>query len=390
MEQAYSYPMKKLFCLMALVAAMCCTSLTVQVTAGPYYVVVGTFSGQGDARRFATAINGLFGEASFKFDAGRKLYHVHVMETTRYEEALGLRNDLRKDLGFRHAWIYTDFVSGITPGGISLSEDYVRLELYTGGAVMLGSADNSYLSVTRAQRQNGDTARLASLKAFRFTAETMNGIKIPADVSVVTGTGSTISSFKTDDVVAVSGREGTRLFLLCHAPGYSSETRMIDLFTFDSQDGPGQDMDGVREVRFRINRLKVNEFCLSYPSMFYEDAAVFQLQSNSRIDVLVSLLKKNPRWKIVVNTHCNKGEKRKIRVPVKGDSYFDIGEAVEKSAIDKQLTGKQGETLRDYLIENGISGDRIKVMAWGSLHPLVNDTAPNAAINDRVEIEFTF
>lgn len=394
-ERGETFPitlaMKKAFLLLVLMSAVFDTALTSPVVAGPYYVVVGTFSGQGDARRFATAISGLFSEASFKFDAGRKLYHVHVMETTRHEEAVGFRNDLQRESSFRHAWIYIDLSSDGSDGDGPLSEDFVTLELYTGGAVVLGSTNNSYLSVTRAQLQKGDTAQRASTLAFRFTAETMNGIKIPAEVRVVSGRGSTVSSFKTDDVVAISGNEGSRLILLCEAPGYSSEPRLIDPFNPGGhQDGPGQGREGIREIRFGINRLKVDEFSLSYPSMFYEDAAVFRPASKRSIDVLVSLLKANPRWRIVANIHCNRGQKRKIRLPARRGHYFDPGEVIERSAIDKQLTGKQGETLRDYLIENGIDGDRIKVMGWGSLHPLVSDAAPNAAINDRIEIEFIF
>ena len=48
-----------------------------------------------------------------------------------------------------------------------------------------------------------------------------------------------------------------------------------------------------------------------------------------------------------------------------------------------------GKLFRSYLADNGVDPERVKVFSWGASDMLVKADSPNAAFNDRVEIEFT-
>lgn len=256
---------------------------------------------------------------------------------------------------------------------------------------MLGSADNSYLSITNGNREKKDSIRRASGHAFTFIAETAAGRSIPGSVSLVDKRGTEISSFKTGESVIFRGKEGGGLLMLvCQVPGYSAEMKLIQLGRLSGVRDIQQRDDGVWEVRFRVRKMKTDEINFLYQEMFHADAAILQSGAEKQIDVLLSLLRKNPGWRVVFNIHCNRGGRRKIAVPGRGNDYFDMDGAKVISATDSKLTDERGRALKDYLVSKGIDDKRITLMGWGSVNLLVPDTAENAGVNERIEVEFMF
>ena len=361
-------------------------AMSAPVLAGPYYVVVGTFSDEGRAVKFATAIRKIFPEASFRFDGERKYYHVYVKETSRQPEAEDFLSDIQQSNGFAHAWIYTD-LTALSHGvdETAPSSDDIRLELYTGGTVLLASADNSHLSIRRSYTQKSDTAQ-AMEKSFRFVAETATGRDLPAEITIMSKNGGTISSFKSGEVITFTSRQSRRvLTLMCKAPGYGTLTRQLDMGDPGGLRDIHQNSDGVWEVRFALAKIKVDDMKLYYNAIFFEDAAVLQPGAKDGMEDLLTLLAENSAWKIVIHSHCNAGAKRNIAIPGEG-GYFDLSQATKRSASDKQLTAARAETIRDYLVDHGIDSRRISLMAWGSIDPVVQPEAAKAYMNERVEV----
>lgn len=361
-------------------------AMSVTVLAGPYYVVVGTFSDEGRAVKFATAIRQVFPEASFRFDGERKYYHVYVKETGRQVEAENFRKLLQRDNGFGHAWVYTDLTALTRDvGDTGPTSDDIRLELYTGGTVLLASSDNSHLSIQKNYTNRRDSAQ-SMARSFKFVAETTTGRGLPAEITLVSANGGAISSFRSAEVVTFSSRESRRLLtLVCKSPGYGTVTRQLDMGDLDDLRDIHQNSDGVWEVRFPMTKIKVDDIKLLYNSIFVRDAAVLRSGAKEGMDHLVTLLRENPEWKIVINSHCNAGAKRDITVPGEGE-YFDLAQGRKRPASDKQLTMARTETIRNYLVDHGVDNRRISLMAWGSLDTIVQPTAAKAYMNDRVEV----
>jgi outer membrane protein OmpA-like peptidoglycan-associated protein len=358
--------------------------------AGPFYIVIGTFSAEERARQFSHSLKPVFEDAAFTFDPGLKVYYVHVMETSHQGDAENFRNRLQDHFGFRDAWIYANLNSGQPSTGTGAGDDYIKVELYTGGSVLLGSADNSYVSLSKHQGENKEKDSKPTGNAFLFTAETRLGTAIPAKVSLLDRKGIYLSAFKTGEAVAVGGKQQAQTFtLVCEAPGFNTVSKIIDLGNLSPTPDIKQNSDGVWEVRFTLPKLKADEVVLLYHHMFYPDAAIFESAAKKQMEALVGLLRGNPATRIVINSHCNLSEKRTIRVPASGRSPFDLDESVEKSASDKQLTKERAEVLRDYLAEQGIEPNRVSMFGWGSVHLLVKSSSENRALNDRMEVQLT-
>ena len=359
------------------------------VEAGGFYVVIGTFSNEAGARKLATSLRDHFSEASFTFDEKRNLYHVHVLETDRRAEAEDFRHYLQYENGFLNAWILTDIDSGDIPSEMNVptTDNSVTLELYTGGAVLLSSSDNSYLSISKNQAQTRESIPGGSGNGFTFVAETFHGVTIPAKVSLMDRKGRPISTFRAGEIVSFGGKQEDRLLtLVCEASGYSTETRVIALNKLGQLRDVAQNSEGLWEIRFVMTKLNINKIDLLYHGIFYPDAAVFKPEAKKHIGVLVSLMQRNSGLRIEINSHCNAGRKREVMLPL-SRSYFDLSDASDRIGTDKQLTRYRTESVRDYLIEHGIDPQRITVMGWGSLDTLIRDNHGNMELNERLEIE---
>ena len=84
------------------------------------------------------------------------------------------------------------------------------------------------------------------------------------------------------------------------------------------------------------------------------------------ISEIISLLKSNPSKKIVIVGHADNG-----------------GEYSRKMEISK----KRAEAVKKYLIEAGISADKIETKYVGDLEPkFLNNTTTGKYLNRRVEI----
>jgi hypothetical protein len=367
------------------------TLLSGTAQGGRFYVVVGTFSHEGGARDFAAALQNVFSEASFTYDDARQLYYVHLMKTDQQEEAHHYRHSLQADAGFQDAWIFTDVRKGesTSDGQATSHAEPVRLELFNGGSVLLSSADNGYLSISRQGDQKKDETAEARM-GFVIVAETPAGNALPGQVLVLDERGANLSAFKTDEIISFGGKElAHTLILLCQVPGYHPEAKVIDLRKFSQIPDISMDKNGIWKVLFQLTKINVDEINLLYHNLFHRDAAVFQAESRRQLEVLRALLRANAEWRIVINSHCNPGGKRDIVLPGKGRDPFDISEGVERSGTDMSLTKARAETLRDYLGDHGIDERRITVMGWGSLDLLVKRSAVNAAVNERIEVAYS-
>jgi len=101
--------------------------------------------------------------------------------------------------------------------------------------------------------------------------------------------------------------------------------------------------------------------------LFNTGNATLRKESFPSLNKLVALLKENPNVKIEVSGHTD-----------------NTGSA----ATNKTLSKNRASSVRNYLISQGISGDRVKFEGYGFERPIApNTTADGRAANRRVEIE---
>lgn len=375
---------KKVFCTLAL---LICFSFAVK--ARSFYVVIASFTKEIAAKRFSRSVSDVFENASFRFDTRRNLFHVFVMQTHGREEAENFRKHLQLVMGFNNVWI---FIAGKEHNSVHAEDEngsggYVKLELYTGSTVLLSSSDNSYMSISRNEGEVQQTTDNDSGQAFTFIAKTPNGHMLPARVVLLDNDGNQVSTFKTNQVVGLSGKNGKeRMTLVCDARGYSTETKVINLRHPEATPGVNLNGDDVWEVAFNMSRMKPDQVEFVYRGLFHKDASVVEHFGKKNIEVLLALLTANPGWRIVINSHTNPRPKRQIAVAASED-IFDVSLARSKEASDKQLTRERAQVLQNYLVAAGIAKERITAMGWGSLAKVTDPTKSDAHFNDRVEVE---
>lgn len=101
--------------------------------------------------------------------------------------------------------------------------------------------------------------------------------------------------------------------------------------------------------------------------LFNTGKATLLPESFSSLNKLVNLLKENPNVKIEVSGHTD-----------------NTGSAT----VNKTLSRNRALTVRNYLIAQGIAGERVEYNGYGFDRPIApNDTAEGRAANRRVEIE---
>ena len=389
-------------------------------TAAEYYVVVGAFSKESNARRFTGSVRQLFREATYSFNKNRRLYYVHVLRTTRRDEARSWSFYLRREKGFKDAWVLTDaevdsgndvaeshgqprfesthHLATYPDAGVGSAPPRAEAESGSGrpsamdelGASWKLSGDIAYLNnvgetPTSAMKASG------FVRLFRFVVENAKGERVPSEVMLVNFEKiKKIAGFQPGQNVAIKGTKPEQMVaFVCDVLGYIQETRMYNLDHLSRGKDITRGDDGVWEVSFKLKKMSVNDISVMNKTFFYKEAAILEESSRKELDELVTLMKRHPFYKIILHSHCNPGVNRLLKFPSTDTNYFDPGNIIEKQGSDKLLTRKRGEVVRNYLVENGIDKKRIGLVAWGSMEPVVTNNSEDAHINDRIELELT-
>jgi outer membrane protein OmpA-like peptidoglycan-associated protein len=110
-------------------------------------------------------------------------------------------------------------------------------------------------------------------------------------------------------------------------------------------------------------------------------------ESKYELGLLLEMLNDNPNYRIMLHGHTNGNyHGRILTVGTEGD-LFSINGAVSTVGSAKDLSRQRAETIKRWLVENGISGERIEIKAWGGKRPIYDKHSVNARKNVRVEVE---
>ena len=396
-------------------------------TAADYYVVVGTFVKESNARQYTQSIRKVFKEASYSFNSGRNVFYVHVMKTSQKERARDWSIYLRRQKVFGDAWVLTEaetFGDAVKPKNTSghrrarynkdIRRDMFAYQPDVMSAARAETIEKTYSTETKditpvvttpdavevswivkddiTFTTNADKIKRSSLSRgssfLTFIVEDTDGVAISADVMLVNFEKmKTLASFPSGQQIAIrpTRREQT-VTVVCEVLGYAQETRMFNLDHLSREREVVQNEGGVWEVRIKLKKMQVNDVSFMNRTTFYAGASVFESSSQGQLDELFEMMEANPAYKIIVHSHCNPGDTRALKV-ASGNNFFDVENATEKSGSDKMLTKMRAEAVRDYLVSRGISKKRVGILGWGSADQLTNKAAEDSYINDRIEVE---
>ena len=406
-------------------------------TGYPNHVVIGAFAihqnvihFNEDARR-----NGL--PAKFEMNPNRNLYYVYVLTTKDREYAIAEALKLRKETKYFDTWVYSgalgDNISPDRPGELKTADlnPETGLKIETVAVAERQTVDEektlTTLEVSRndnwqndsdnlqtfvnAEEKEGDDHRMRRASAMDSHPKRMT--MQPLTSEDVTGKSFYFHLFRSDNNQILEGEVDAIDFetskkiatyaanTTVEVPFFSGKEKHISfasqVFGYRKQQrefdpvSPAEDLylddKGALVVPFELVRLQKGDVAIMYNVFFFKDAAVMRPESRYEVNNLLDLLVEHPSYRICIHGHTNGNTSGKIIRMGKPGDFYSLTGTKHGVGSAKQLSEERAMVMREFLIEKGISADRMIVKAWGGKKPIHDKHSVRANENVRVEIE---
>jgi OmpA-OmpF porin, OOP family len=204
-------------------------------------------------------------------------------------------------------------------------------------------------------------AALISAQTSEITAKgkvtdsrTGKGVKASIRYSSIP-TGSIFGRFN-DSTFAFSIFGTAKYQITASAEGYNTRTVIVD----------PKDIDAEKKVVRDILLTPKGETMILDHLIFAQGKSIIDAKSYPQLDEVVQMLKENEKIEIQLEGHTdNQGNPK----------------------LNMELSENRVEAVKKYLVDKGISKNRIKTKAFGGTQPLRNELTPDArAANRRVEM----
>jgi outer membrane protein OmpA-like peptidoglycan-associated protein len=385
-----------------ILAAFLCSSIVYAQTQ-QYYVVIGAFAKESNAKKFSGFARSRFFQATYELNPVKNLFYVYVIKSSVKKEAIDQVLILQKEETFKDSWVFTGNLgtAPVTNPVVEVkaipvntapqaTESIPTTDTVSHTKTETAIIDSANVTEPEVKMANEAAPRKAKGKFFKFAILTSTGEPFAGNVHHVDlKKGKDIASYKSNeysDVLRPANREEP-MTIVCGIFGYKEVTQLVDYTNPQITPGATQDENGIWTIPFTLERLKKGDVSVMYDVSFYKDAVVMLPRSQEELDELVSMMSSNANYKIKIHGHCNGTAKRKIIALGKPKNYFDVKGSKQKNGTSKELSRERAEAVLQYLVEHGIDQSRMDIMAWGGTNMLVSETSSSAKLNDRIEIE---
>ncbi len=355
-----------------------------------YYVVVGAFSTEGNAKELTTHLPGTNTDTAYAMaDDQENLVHLYVLRTVDKDVAAAKAAQLQKGI---------EESNGVASYG-SVTMEGLRDDK-SPGLIINSSAgytadDFMSASASRTSETGGGAMEAAPVKPagrmFKFTITNPEGVEVPGKIHVVDFEHERdLASYQTSAYTSVlnPGRDRD-VAVVCGIFGYKQSEKHLDYANPGRIEGAYRDMNGAWVIPYELERLEKGDVSVMYNVSFHKDADVMLPPSKADLDELVKMMNENSNYRITIHGHCNGKHDRKITAMGSDHNYFEPRGTSQFLGTDKQLTQFRANAVKNYLLEHGIPEKRIKTYAWGGRYMLVDPHHRFSKLNDRIEIEIT-
>jgi len=374
--------MKYLFLAIFLGASVC--------TYASSYVVIGAFANKSNAVRLAKR----YPKAAYDINPVKQLFYVYVMKTEDHEVALTEARRLQNNTKYKDAWVFSGLL-GEGGYGVDVMVSKEAPAKEPEPPKIEPPRNEPVVETPQESKVTTNTARdpKANIKSFYFEVLKQDSSKaIGADITVIDPqTQRKELTFKGNEDVSVKAiNQSGEMRFECDFAGYRKNVQTINFKDPTATEGVRIENDRVI-VPFSLVRLRKGDLAILYNVFFYKDAALMRPESKFDLDGIQKMMEDNPTYKIRIHGHTNGGAAGRILEPGEGNppDYFSLSGAKEGAGSAKKLSLKRAEVIRDYLIHQGISPDRMTTKAWGGKRPLYDKRTAQALGNVRVEVEVT-
>lgn len=395
----------------ALVLALIYYSVSAQETHSNY-VTIGVFRIHENAIRYTEAANKKGLSAQYGLNPERKLYYVYLKNESNLKAAWDYLMTIRSGSDYKDAWVFLGNLE--TVGAVAKTEpkeappvvaktepkpepkvEPVK-EPEKPPVVVETPAKDTIKAVVQKidssliKKEPPKEAPKPKGKPFYFKiVSKADGKEVKGNIQLMEAVGaSQYRLIKSGEVVyieAPANKKGA-YGIVTQIPGFKE-----GLLTFDYAN-PGGDKGLQNEdvITLELDKAKKGDYIDFNNVHFFKNTAIMQPDSRSELDALVGLLKENPKYKIKVYGYVNKKQSRESITMGTSTEFFALDNKANKRGIisAKQLSAARAETVKAYLVQQGIEASRISTKGEGGAVPLYAEDGTLGERNDRVEVEF--
>ena len=354
-----------------------------------YYVVIGAFAAEENASEFRSNLPVRLMDTSYTKER-ENLLHLYVLKTSDKQSAIAKTLHLQKEI---ESWKIQENTGGETRLAGMVSPN---VEMAAGPELKTDVPNEISAASASAAGGSANAGNIPSVpvgKYFKFKIESPEGLALPGRVHHIDfDNGRELAAYNSNTFVDLlrPGQNTEPMAVVCGLFGYKEIQKYVDYADPSRTDDQAYvDSQGVWVIPYKLERLEAGDVSPMYNVSFYKDAAVMRKPSQADLDELVKMMHGNPYYEITIHAHCNGKNKREIIAPGPHRNYFDVAGAITLNGSARDLTAIRAETIRAYLMDNGVDANRTRIFAWGGSDMLVKGNTPGAVVNDRIEIEIT-
>lgn len=255
------------------------------------------------------------------------------------------------------------YYTSVQEGGVGKADIY-RI-------TFLDEKVNNLIATARKKRQAEAEAKVPEA-APMVTAANYSGQVLDAETGKPIQATITLANNRSGDIISVTqtDEEGNFIIDIEEEANYSLSAEAMGYIILSRSLKITRLANKTRFINhsLRMNPIKVGTTAIMANIFFETGKAGLRTESISELDKIRDFLLNSPSIKIQINGHTDN---------------------VGKASYNKQLSRKRAESVKEYLVNNGVQASRLSVMGYGQERPLVSndDEAEGRALNRRTEIE---
>ena len=391
--------MNKLYCCILILLSQFAFAQTKDLTQG-HYLVLASFSPSHEdyAIRLTKSLNRQGYKTTYGFEATRRYWYVYLNQNWASRE--DCKTECRKfqaNIAFADAWVHSIGLVNETAKEIPAQEP-------TTPPVHAVETQPTQIAVTEEKaeapvvEEKKDSARVIpeptkTGQTYISLFDATNDKAVAGEVEIVDGEkGKLLARVKGNEYITLPNprSESGQLILINNTFGYRKEQLELNYLhpEADTLKPYVAFMKNAYIVNFALNKLRKGDISVLYNVYFFNDAAIMLPVSKYQLNSLLEMMQKSPTMKITLHGHTNGGGGGKIIYMGPSQNFFALTSDVKNgSGSAKELSEARAETIRQWLISQGIVGDRIAVKGWGGNKTLYDKNGNSARRNIRVEVE---
>ncbi|HEX8041292.1 MAG TPA: OmpA family protein [Chryseosolibacter sp.] len=361
----------------------------------PYYVVIGGFAQEDNAKRFCNYAEEQNLPAVYAYNEERKIFYVYVRATQTKEVADDILGRLRSTTVFKDAWIFNGQLSGsalAVKAKPPVTNNVVREEPEQKPEPVVELPENTSSGSVAEETPPPAASPKPEGKPFVFklvsedTGDPVNGV-IHLMESERAPEFRGYNANETVYIPSPKNRSG-KWVVVGQALGYRSSRRSVVYDHADQLDGATVGAGQEVIIPIQLNKVKKGDYIEMDNVKFFNNTALLTPGSEVQLNELLAMMEENPGYHIRLHGHTNGDQDRDIVSIGNSSNFFgsDVANAKTHGSA-KELSLLRAELVKAYLVQKGIDGSRISTKGEGGNQMIYDPRGTLAGLNDRVEVE---